>query len=326
MTAYRTSDPSSGFQVVTAGGDAGPVPDLALQRIAVAVDDRPESRDAVAFGVAIAEATGADLVLMTIEPEFALAMPGTDMSWLRPHTEAMMSKLCAQLPVRARAEIDRDVSVPRGLRRLATRHHRQLLVVGSSEHGDAGRVSVAGRTRQLIERLPCALAIAPRGYGQRDAVRLRRIGVGFDGGEESREALRMAKAIGTPAHAELLVRGIVDERPPALGWPSWWVGPMRTEWDETIDDEVGNLRGRAEQASAGMTPPALVQVCRGRAAASLRALSGEVDALVVGSRRWGPAARLLLGGTGEALVHGCRCPLVLVPRPRRTRGVAPSRR
>jgi hypothetical protein len=40
------------------------------------------------------------------------------------------------------------------------------------------------------------------------------------------------------------------------------------------------------------------------AADSLRELSGDVDLLVIGSRRWGPMARLLLGGTGEALVHG----------------------
>lgn len=293
-------------------------PELVLQRIAVAVDDRPESRDALAFGAAVAQATGADLMLMTVEPDLTLLMPGNDAGWLRPQTEAAMKEMSAQLPVRARVAIDRDVSVPRGLRRLVVRHHRQLLIVGSARQGETGQVSIAGRTRQLIDRLPCALAIAPRGYAQRRVTPLRRVGVGFDGEDESLIALAMAEAIAGPAGAELIVRGVVDERPPVLGWPSWWVGPMREAWDETIDDEVTRLRAQGERAIDGMTPPARVQVRRGRAAPSLRTLSGEVDALVLGSRRWGPAARLLLGGTGEALVHGSQCPLVLVPRPRRT--------
>ena len=44
-------------------------------------------------------------------------------------------------------------------------------------------------------------------------------------------------------------------------------------------------------------------------------LSGELDLLVIGSRRWGAVARLMLGSTGEALMHGARCPVLVVPRP-----------
>jgi nucleotide-binding universal stress UspA family protein len=39
------------------------------------------------------------------------------------------------------------------------------------------------------------------------------------------------------------------------------------------------------------------------------------DLLVIGSRRWGALAGLLLGGTGEALAHGAYCSLLFVPRP-----------
>jgi nucleotide-binding universal stress UspA family protein len=35
---------------------------------------------------------------------------------------------------------------------------------------------------------------------------------------------------------------------------------------------------------------------------------------VIGSRRWGAAARLLLGSIGEALMHSARCPVMVVPR------------
>jgi nucleotide-binding universal stress UspA family protein len=44
-------------------------------------------------------------------------------------------------------------------------------------------------------------------------------------------------------------------------------------------------------------------------------LSDEVDLLVIGSRRWGPLTRVLLSGTGEALMHGARSSIMVVPRP-----------
>jgi nucleotide-binding universal stress UspA family protein len=39
-----------------------------------------------------------------------------------------------------------------------------------------------------------------------------------------------------------------------------------------------------------------------------------MDLLVIGSRRWGPLARLLLGSTGEALARDAGCPLLVAPR------------
>jgi nucleotide-binding universal stress UspA family protein len=60
---------------------------------------------------------------------------------------------------------------------------------------------------------------------------------------------------------------------------------------------------------------AQTEVLRGRPADALLRLSEKVDLLVIGSRRWGPMARLLFGSTGEALAHDGACPLLVVPRP-----------
>jgi nucleotide-binding universal stress UspA family protein len=57
------------------------------------------------------------------------------------------------------------------------------------------------------------------------------------------------------------------------------------------------------------------QVTRGRPADALLPFSEQVDLIVIGSRRWGPVARLLLGSTGEALAHDAACALLVVPRP-----------
>ena len=67
-----------------------------------------------------------------------------------------------------------------------------------------------------------------------------------------------------------------------------------------MDDAVRSLHQQIESAAGGLAAPVSVQVKRDVPSASLLEFSGEVDLLVVGSRRWGPIARLLLGGTGKS--------------------------
>jgi nucleotide-binding universal stress UspA family protein len=59
-----------------------------------------------------------------------------------------------------------------------------------------------------------------------------------------------------------------------------------------------------------------VDLRRGHPTTLLDELSDDVDLIVIGSRRWGPLTRVLLGGTGESLMHGSRCSVMVVPRPR----------
>ena len=47
----------------------------------------------------------------------------------------------------------------------------------------------------------------------------------------------------------------------------------------------------------------------------LAAFSDEVDLLVVGSRGYGPAKRLVLGSTSDYLERHARCSLLALPRP-----------
>jgi nucleotide-binding universal stress UspA family protein len=58
----------------------------------------------------------------------------------------------------------------------------------------------------------------------------------------------------------------------------------------------------------------------GDAGYELRALSKTVDLLVVGSRRWGPVARLVSGAVGETLVADANCSILIVRRPSESRG------
>jgi nucleotide-binding universal stress UspA family protein len=206
-----------------------------------------------------------------------------------------------------------DSSVPRALHRAVARYHRDLLVVGSSRQGATGRVRIGKRTRQLLGQFDCALAVAPRGAHQRPKLVIHRIGVGYDGGSESEAALDLAASVAIAAGAELEVRTVVDDRIPMLVRPE--LDPGVAEWEDIVRREVEQARVLAIRAARATGARFGVVVERGRPSDGLLALSGAVDLLVIGSRRWGPAARLLLGSTGEALMHDAACPVLAVPRP-----------
>lgn len=174
---------------------------------------------------------------------------------------------------------------------------------------------IGKRTRQLLCHFECALAIAPRGLHAVSDLEFARIGVGYDGSSESEAALALAGSVALAAGAELRVRSVVDDRLPALGWGYVWVGEMIEDWREAVRDELGALRKRALDAAVRTGASTKAEAVTGRPADALLKLSGEVDLLVIGSRRWGPAARVLLGSTGEALMHDAACPVVAVPRP-----------
>jgi nucleotide-binding universal stress UspA family protein len=290
-------------------------PKAQIAHVAAAVDSLPEGNDAAVLATAITRAVDGDLVLVAIEPELSLVIPGADWRRMRRETESMLARTRECFAPGARLAVDSDLSSARGITRVLGREHRQLAVCGSSKDGPEGRVSIGLTSRQLIGQVPCALAIAPRGLSTRGRLDFTRIGVGFDGEPEARAALSTAAAIAAGCGAELIIRGVIDDRIPKLTWPNLWIKPFMESWNATMDANVAALRRAAERAAAGLGTPARVEIDRAIPGESLRELSLTTDLLVIGSRRWGAIARILLGGTGEALVHGAHCSLLVVPRP-----------
>jgi nucleotide-binding universal stress UspA family protein len=140
--------------------------------------------------------------------------------------------------------------------------------------------------------------------------------VGYDGAPEAEAALALAGSLAVCAGATLQVRGVIDDSLPMVGWQSATQDEVLAIWDELLEPQVAALRERAQSASeATGARVAEVDVRRGRPAESLLELGKTVDLLVIGSRRWGGAARVLLGRTGEALMHDASTAVLVVPRP-----------
>jgi nucleotide-binding universal stress UspA family protein len=285
--------------------------------IAAAVDPYPEGRDAAALGSMLAGATGGELLLVAIHPEPLVVLP-RELSWstVRKQAEASLRQIRGELAPSARIVVETDWSVPRALERVIAREHRNLLVMGSSRHGPEGQVRIGKRTRQLLCHFRCALAVAPRGLSARASRTPTRVGVGYDGSPESEVALAVAGSIAVAAGARLSILGVVDVRIPGLSWSRLGEDQMKEVWSELLEPQVDSLRVKAQVAAEAIGGEVGVDIRRGRPADALRELGDQVDLLVIGSRRWGTAARVLLGSTGEALLHSATCPVLVVPRPR----------
>ncbi|MGA2925997.1 MAG: universal stress protein [Solirubrobacteraceae bacterium] len=299
-----------------------------VARIAVGIDGYPEGRDAAVLATAIARATGAELLLVAVHPDPLVVLP-RGLTWTGLHEQAVatLREVRDSLAADARIAVETDFSIPRALGRVVRRDHRDLLVMGSSRHAPDRHVRIGKRTRQLLCHFESALAVAPRGMHAGSEPKLGRIGVGYDGRPESQAALRLAHEIAAGAGAELHICGVVDDRIrgagefgadaapgvlPGLGWSS--VGAANAQFDERVSAAEQRLRDELEHAASVTGETVTSEVVRGRPADRLLELAADVDLLVIGSRRWGPVARLMLGSTGEALLHDAPCAVVVVPR------------
>jgi nucleotide-binding universal stress UspA family protein len=293
----------------------------AISGIGVGVDGFPEGEDAVALGARLAHACRADLVLIGVraDPGAPLPLPlpaqPTGASVAARAREGLARLRDARAPA-ARIVIESGASVPQVLARVSERERRDLLVMGSSRHAADGHVRIGKRTRSLLGHYGHPLAIAPRGLRNLPPHGFKRIGVGYDGSLESTAALALADALALAAGAAVAVIGVVDDRVPASGWLALAQSNFGDpQWETVVAGEVRALQERMISAAGTLSAQASTMVSRGRPAAMLLAASRELDLLIIGSRRWGPVARLLLGSTGEAVAHDAACPLVIVPRP-----------
>jgi nucleotide-binding universal stress UspA family protein len=286
-----------------------------IAHIAVGVSAFAEGQDAAALGAALAHATGADLMLIAVLSN-PLILPPTGISWksLRQQADSALAQIRDHVMPDARVTVRTDISVARALRSVVARQHRDLLVVGSSHKAPEGSVRIGKRARQLIGSAGCSLAIAPRGMRNRTDIPLRRIGVGYDGGPESEAALSLAASIALTARARLHICAVVDDRARSARWSPGGAAALRPEPDDRVRAELELLRERALTAAHPLDPSAQVDVRRGRPADALLDLCADVDLLVIGSRRWGAVARVLLGSTGESLAYHATCPILIVPR------------
>jgi nucleotide-binding universal stress UspA family protein len=209
-----------------------------------------------------------------------------------------LSVLAGEFAVPAEVSCVEARSVRRGLHRFASSRHADLLVIGTSPADEAFPVPLQDDTREVLEDPPCAVAVAPRGFAAH-VVAVRRVGVAYDGSDESERALALARRLAAERHAELSAFDAV--RPPLSVRDPWDV-------DRETDEHVAEVRQRVGAATGVKT-----EAGSGDAADELARYSDSVDLLVIGAHKFRPIDRLLDGSTAQRLPGRASSPLLVLP-------------
>lgn len=283
-----------------------------LHKLLVGVDGTPSGRDAVVLARALA-ASDADVVLVGAYADPLLPFPPglrRDVH-LGRDVERLLLDVREELAPSARTHVKADSSPGRALCRAIPEERAELLVLGSSRRVADGCAGVGRTGRQALHGAGCAVALAARGLAPGFA--LRRIVVGVDRSPEGAAALMLARSLAGTTGAQLTAVSVVDDRLPATMAPAGMAVEL-IQWDEL----VGTHREQTERLLrelAERVPGLATELRVGEPAEELAAAAAGADLLVVGSRRWGPFSRLVVGSTGEELVREAPCSLLLVPRP-----------
>ncbi len=281
-----------------------------FRRIIVGADGSPEGQDAVVLGAEIAAATGAGLTLLQSFAPFLMSTRGAmDRQSQVQEAERLLRADRHRFAPDAHIEIVADSNPARALREHAERWNADLVVIGSSHHAAFGRSCIGQTGRRLLDNMPAALAIAQRGLHEQ-GLRLSTIAVGYDGGPESERALKLADDLASSADAELLIETVNPEPLPAIA-----IGGTEGEgWAHVREHEQRDARELGLRAAAQATARVQVDARVSDPGHELRELSSSVDVMVIGSRRWGAFARVVLGGVGETLVSDCGSSLIIIAR------------
>lgn len=193
----------------------------------------------------------------------------------------------------------------------ARTHDVDLIVVGT--HGRTGlrRLVLGGVATVLVEHAPCAVLTVPPPPAVPPT---RRVLVGVDFSECSREALRTARSVAARHNSVLDVVTVVE--PPM--WPTTAAacGAFALPNASDLTDTMGRLRYFAE-ASGGPLLEEHYHVALGHAADGLlaRATDSGAGLIVVGTHGLHGVRRLLLGSVAGAVTRRSPVPVLTIRSP-----------
>lgn len=193
------------------------------------------------------------------------------------------------------------------LTRLAEQEDFDAIVVGSPHRGALGRVMLGSVATSLLNGAPADVAVAPKGYARDEHERIGEIAVGYDGGPEARIALQRAETLAKRSNAKIKLLTVV--RPPVVApvmVPGAYAPESPPEPDKVIHEGLDSV-----DSSLAVEPTRL----DGDPAMQLRRACEEgVDLLVLGSRGYGPLARVLVGSVSRKVIQDAPCPVLAVRR------------
>jgi nucleotide-binding universal stress UspA family protein len=291
-----------------------------MAAILVGYDPHARDRAPVELGVTLAEISGARLIVASVQAGTPITgtFPGTALPFavepvdddLVPDCSDAIAELKPDLSAR---HVDFDcrviegINAARSLQGAAEAGDFALLVVGAGKR----RPALGSTAHRLLHGAPCPVAVAPHAYTGRPLGTVAAAVSGVD-----RVVIEAAHALAKRARAQLRIITVVPVTPGmyALTEHGTNIRPART-----IEDVEGEFKALTERelrkAVAGVDDVELdVSAFVGDPADVLIDLSDHLDALVCGSRGYGPLRAVLLGSVSHRLVAESHCPVIVLPR------------
>jgi len=292
-----------------------PMSEPATGPVIAGVDGGPAGRDALQLGRWAAETLQAPLIVAVVHPAPTAISPGrVDAEWVADRhraAQAVLDDARSTLEAAGCTVEYRTVassSAAHGLHDLAEAEQAQLIAVGSGKQAPQHRLFAGSTADRLLSGSMCPVAVAPAGM-EVPAGGLGRIGVAYvdtpDGRAAVEKAGDLARRTGTP----LRLYTVVADRDASM---PWLVGQ---DSEHAFQDTAREIYEQALQKAADSVGGVESdwQVLTGEVVETLSELD-DIDVLFCGSRGYGPARRVLLGGVSARLVRRARRPVVVVPR------------
>jgi nucleotide-binding universal stress UspA family protein len=284
----------------------------------------PDTRDLgpVNFAAAASRFTGAPLVVAAIRPggsvlerlsagEFHHGGDADD------HGLDRLRAALAEHGVAATVREEEHASPARGLAALVEELAPRLVVLGSTRRGGIRRVLPGSTAERLLHGSPCPVVVVPHGHELAERG-LRTVGAGFVPTPEGRAALGAAALLARSADAELRAIAVLDPKHAEQQSP----GLLAVAHHEHAPSEERYARERI--AGRDALDAAIAELDEGIAVEpdvlfnhpvdGLVAASSTLDLLVLGSRSYGPAQAVMLGGVSRRVVAEAACPTLVLPR------------
>jgi nucleotide-binding universal stress UspA family protein len=184
----------------------------------------------------------------------------------------------------------------------------ELLVVGTRGRGGFTGLLLGSVSRTCLHLASVPLVVVPPMWTGRGT---RRIVVGVDGSEPSREALGWAVAEATAHGAGLQVVNVYDLAPlmPPLGAPMPPANEVVDKSSQALLEEMTADAAEHSGVDIDLVP------ANGPTARTLLDAARDADLLVVGSRGLGGLRRLLVGSVSQQCVHHSTCPVAVIHAP-----------
>lgn len=282
--------------------------------VIVGVDGGPSGTDALVLGRWVAETLGEPLVVAVVHPAPAPISSGrVDAEWVADRhraAQAVLDGARALLEGAAKVEY-RSVassSAAHGLHDLAEAEKAAVIVVGSGKAAPKQRLFAGSTAERLLAGSVCPVAVAPAGMAVPPGT-VGRIGVAYvdtpDGRAALNEAAALARRVGTSLRLYTVVAEGDATMPFLVGQDAEhaFLETARESYETSLEKAAATVRDVEVDW----------QVLAGDVVETLSDLD-EVDALFCGSRGYGPARRVLLGGVSARLMRRARRPVVVVPR------------